>query len=175
METGKTCDELGAFYRPACWAKGPGGRQLLALVEFYFDRQFQRWNGGRGGNEAAPIQWGKWRRWGGGSVWLHVRTRGRPTVAHGAVAPGEAAAAQSEPRKDKTPQVGWLGPKIVGPKAGLGRLDAGWKHGKLERDGPELRIKIMGCRKIHSIFSQGFGFKTKDSNTFKSKFELRPN
>jgi hypothetical protein len=42
-------------------------------------------------------------------------------------------------------------------------------------DGPELRIKIMGCRKIHSIFSQGFGFKTKDSNTFKSRFELRPN
>jgi hypothetical protein len=24
-------------------------------------------------------------------------------------------------------------------------------------------------------FSQGLGFKTKDSNTFKSKFELRPN
>jgi hypothetical protein len=30
-------------------------------------------------------------------------------------------------------------------------------------------------RKIHSNFSQGFGFKTKDSNTFKSKFEVRPN
>jgi hypothetical protein len=35
----------------------------------------------------------------------------------------------------------------------------------------------MGCieKKIHSIFSQGFGFKAKDSNTFKSKFEPRPN
>jgi hypothetical protein len=31
----------------------------------------------------------------------------------------------------------------------------------------------MGCKKNHSNFSQGFGFKTKDSNTFKSKFELR--
>jgi hypothetical protein len=31
-----------------------------------------------------------------------------------------------------------------------------------------LRINIMD-------FSQGFGFKPKDSNTFKSKFELRPN
>jgi hypothetical protein len=35
-------------------------------------------------------------------------------------------------------------------------------------DGPYLRINIMD-------FSQGFGFKTKDSNTFKSKFQQRPN
>jgi hypothetical protein len=32
----------GTFYRPACRAEGPGGRQSLTLVEFYFGQRFKK-------------------------------------------------------------------------------------------------------------------------------------